>query len=109
MGPPGAPPAYPAALPPTPGRRRWPASVALTVAGAAIGATIAAVTATQAAAGIAPGTTNVLDQTAITSAAALHALSVAVAAFDVASGNMDSVVHESADAMDVRCERLAPR
>lgn len=60
-------------------------------------------------AGIAPGTTAPLDRSAITAGAALHALSSAVAAFDPANGNMNSVVHESADAMDVLCDRLAPR
>ena len=59
--------------------------------------------------GIAAGTTPILEKSAVTAAAALHALSAAVAAFDAANGNMNSIVHESADAMDVLCDRLAPR
>ena len=61
------------------------------------------------AAGIAPGTTTVLNQAATTAADALHALSTAVATFDAANGNMYHVVREAADTMDVLCERLAPR
>ena len=61
------------------------------------------------AAGIAPGTTPMLDQTADTVVGALRALFTTTKAFDDASGNAYAVVKEVANAMDVLCERLAPR
>jgi hypothetical protein len=61
------------------------------------------------AAGIAPGTTSILDQTANAAANALHALSTGYGTFDAASGNTYHVVRESADTMDALCNRLAPR
>jgi hypothetical protein len=61
------------------------------------------------AAGIAPGTTTVLDQAATTAVAALHTLSTAYGTFDAAGGNAYHVMRETADTMDVLCERLAPR
>lgn len=61
------------------------------------------------AAGIAPGTTAILDQAATTTAAALLTLSSGYGAFDAASGNTYSVMRESADTMDALCNRLAPQ
>jgi len=61
------------------------------------------------AAGIAPGTTTILDQAATTAAAALHTLSTGYGTFDAANGNTYHVMRETADTMDVLCERLAPR
>lgn len=60
-------------------------------------------------AGIAPGATLILDQTAHTTAAALYALSTGYGTFDPASGNTYSTTHEASDAMDALCNRLAPR
>lgn len=61
-------------------------------------------------AGNAPGTSVILSKTAAATAAALQALSTSEVAFDVTNGNAyDSAVHNSADSMDVLCERLAPR
>lgn len=59
--------------------------------------------------GIAPGTTTILDQSARSTAVGLTALSTAYRTFDEANGNAYHVVKESADTMDVLCERLAPR
>jgi hypothetical protein len=61
------------------------------------------------AAGIAPGTTTILNQAATTAADALHTLSTAEMTWDAANGNTYHVVRETADTMDVFCERLAPR
>ena len=61
------------------------------------------------AAGVAPGTTLVLDQSAASMVAALRTLSTAYESFDPMSGNAHNVMHEASDEMDVRCERLAPR
>jgi hypothetical protein len=61
------------------------------------------------AAGIATGTTTILGQAATTAASALHALSTADGTFDPASGNIFHTWKESAGAMNVLCERLAPR
>ena len=61
------------------------------------------------AAGIAPGATPVLYQSATAAAAALHALSIGDATFDAAAGNTYHVVREAADTLDVLCNRLAPR
>jgi hypothetical protein len=61
------------------------------------------------AAGIAPGTTRILDQAATTAANALRTLSTGYGKFDPASGNTYSTTHEASDAMDALCERLAPR
>jgi hypothetical protein len=58
--------------------------------------------------GIAPGTSVVLSKSAAAAGAALHALSTAEAAFDVTNGNAYDMVRDSADTMDVLCERLAP-
>lgn len=58
---------------------------------------------------IAPGTSPMLAQTASTVVAALHALSTTTKAFDEASGNAYAVTKSAANAMDVLCERLAPR
>jgi hypothetical protein len=60
-------------------------------------------------AGIVPGTSTILDQAATTAASALHTLSTAYGAFDAANGNTYHVMRETADTMDVLCERLAPR
>ena len=60
-------------------------------------------------AGIAPGTTPVLEQTAHSAVDALRALSTATTAFDEASGNGYSLVKNVANATDVLCERFAPR
>lgn len=60
------------------------------------------------AAGIAPGTTTILERSATAAAAALRALSTGDATLDAASGNTYHVVRESADTMDVLCNRLAP-
>lgn len=61
------------------------------------------------AAGIAPGTTTILDRSATAAAAALRALSTGDATLDAASGNTYHVVRESADTMDALCNRLSPR
>ena len=61
------------------------------------------------AAGIAPGTTPILSQSAASAVNALHALATADATFDPANGNTYHLVHESADTLDVLCDRLAPR
>lgn len=58
---------------------------------------------------IAPGTSPMLAQTASTVVGALHALSTTTKAFDEASGNAYAVTKSAANAMDVLCERLAPR
>ncbi|WP_293003393.1 hypothetical protein [Mycobacterium sp.] len=60
-------------------------------------------------AGIAPGTTSVLSQSAHSASSALHALDTADSTFDPANGNTYHLVRESADTMDVLCDRLAPR
>lgn len=60
-------------------------------------------------AGIAPGTSVMLSKTATATGEALHALSTSEAAFDATNGNAYDAVHNSADSMDVLCERLAPR
>lgn len=59
--------------------------------------------------GIAPGTTTILDQTATSTASALHALATADATYDAAGGNSYDILKVSANTMDVLCERLAPR
>jgi len=59
--------------------------------------------------GIAPGTAAILDQTATSTASALHALATADATFDAAGGNSYDILKVSANTMDVLCERLAPR
>ena len=59
--------------------------------------------------GIAPGTNAMLAQTANTVVGALRALSTTTKAFDEASGNAYAVTKSAANAMDVLCERLAPR
>lgn len=61
------------------------------------------------AAGIAPGTTAILNQTADAAVAALRVLSTGYGSFDDAAGNTYHIMKESADTMDVVCERLAPR
>lgn len=61
------------------------------------------------AAGIAPGTTPILYQSATAAAAALHALSTADETLDAAGGNTFQMWHESADTVNVLCGRLAPR
>ena len=58
---------------------------------------------------IAPGTSPVLTQTANTVVDALRALSTTTSAFDDASGNAYGVTKSAANAMDVLCERMAPR
>lgn len=60
-------------------------------------------------ASIPPGTSVILSKTATATAAALQALSTSEVAFDVTNGNAYDAVHNSADSMDVLCERLAPR
>jgi hypothetical protein len=60
-------------------------------------------------AGIAAGTTPVLEQTAHSAVEALRALSTATTSFDEASGNGFGLVKTVANATDVLCERLAPR
>ncbi|WP_293002353.1 hypothetical protein [Mycobacterium sp.] len=59
--------------------------------------------------GITPGNTLILKQAATSGAGALHMLSTAYGSFDPAGGNTYHVMHESADTMDVLCNRLAPR
>ena len=61
------------------------------------------------AAGIASGTTAILDQSANSAVNALHALNIADSTFDLANGNTYQMVRESAATMDVLCDRLAPR
>nr|WP_193210195.1 hypothetical protein [Mycobacterium sp. MOTT-90] len=61
------------------------------------------------ASGIAPGTAAILDQTATSTAGALHALATADATYDAAGGNSYDILKVSANTMDVLCERLAPR
>jgi hypothetical protein len=61
------------------------------------------------AAGIAPGATPMLAETATTVVDALRALSTTTRGFDDASGNAYSVTKEAGNAMDVLCNRLAPR
>lgn len=61
------------------------------------------------AAGIAPGTTPMLEQTTNSAVDALRALSTTTTAFDEASGNGYGLVKSVANATDVLCERLAPR
>lgn len=58
------------------------------------------------AAGVAPGTTPVLDQSAASMVAALRTLSTSYGTFDPAGGNAYHVMHEASDEMDVRCERV---
>lgn len=61
------------------------------------------------AAGTPQGTTPMLEQTAAATVGALEALSTTTTGFDEASGNGYAVVKSVANAMDVLCERLAPR
>ncbi|GAT06213.1 uncharacterized protein RMCFA_6324 [Mycolicibacterium fortuitum subsp. acetamidolyticum] len=61
------------------------------------------------AAGTPNGTTPMLDQTAAAAVGALQALSTTTKGFDEASGNGYAVVKSVANALDVLCERLAPR
>ncbi len=61
------------------------------------------------AAGIAPGATPILDQSAAAAAAALRALATGYKTFDPASGNTYTTTREASDTMDALCERLAPR
>ena len=60
-------------------------------------------------AGIAPGTTAILDKSAVAAAAALQALGIADETLDVAGGNTFHVWKESADTVNVLCDRLAPQ
>lgn len=60
-------------------------------------------------AGIAPGATPMLAETATTVVDALRTLSTTTRGFDDASGNAYSVTKEAGNAMDVLCNRLAPR
>jgi hypothetical protein len=60
-------------------------------------------------AGIAPGTTVILNQTAAAAGLGLRALSTAEKTLDATNGNAYHMVHDSADTMDVLCERLAPK
>lgn len=59
--------------------------------------------------GIAPGTAAILDQMASSTASVLHALATADGSYDSAGGNVYDLLKVSANAMDVLCERLAPR
>ena len=61
------------------------------------------------AAGTPQGTTPMLEQTAAAASESLRALSTTTMGFDEASGNGYAVVKSVANAMDVLCERLAPR
>ena len=61
------------------------------------------------ASGTARGTTPMLEQTATAAVGSLHALSTTTTNFDEASGNGYAVVKSVANAMDVLCDRLAPR
>jgi hypothetical protein len=61
------------------------------------------------AAGVAPGATTILGQSGTSMIDALRTLSTAYGTFDAAGGNAYHVMHEASDAMDVLCERLAPR
>lgn len=61
------------------------------------------------AAGTPQGTTPMLEQTAAAARESLRALSTTTKGFDEASGNGYAVVKSVANAMDVLCERLAPR
>jgi hypothetical protein len=61
------------------------------------------------AAGSTPGITVILSQAATSAVSALHALATTDATFDAANGNTYHMVRESADTMDVLCDRLAPR
>ncbi|MBS4728282.1 hypothetical protein MSM1_07975 [Mycobacterium sp. SM1] len=61
------------------------------------------------AAGIAPGATPILAESAAAAAAALRALATGYKTFDPANGNNYHVMKESSDTMDVLCDRLAPR
>jgi hypothetical protein len=61
------------------------------------------------AAGIAPGTTTILSQAASTAADALHTLSTADSTLDAAGGNTFQVWKESADTVNVLCDRFAPQ
>lgn len=60
-------------------------------------------------AGIAPGTTMILNEGATAAGVALQTLSTAEKTLDAANGNAYAVTHNSADLLDVLCERLAPR
>ena len=60
-------------------------------------------------AGIAAGTTIILDQAARSEVDALRTLATGYATFNAASGNAHNVMHEAAEEVDVLCERLAPR
>ena len=88
--------------PGVPGNPQWSAAVKTAVAEYAR----ASETLT---AGIAPGTTPILQTTATAAAAALHALAIADGTADATSGNAFHTTHEASDMMDVLCERLAPR
>lgn len=59
--------------------------------------------------GITPGATPILDQAAQAAVAALRVLSTSYGAFDPAAGNTYFTWKESADTVDVLCERFAPR
>lgn len=61
------------------------------------------------AAGTPQGTTPMLEQTAAAARESLRALSTTTTSFDEASGNGYAVLKSVANAMDVLCERLAPR
>lgn len=59
-------------------------------------------------AGIAPGATVILSQSATAAAAALHAVHTAETTYDPANGNTFHVWQEAASTVNVLCERLAP-
>ena len=61
------------------------------------------------AAGIAPGTTVILNLAATTAAGALHALATGDSTYDVANGNTFHTWKEAAGTVNVLCARLAPR
>ncbi|WP_293002351.1 hypothetical protein [Mycobacterium sp.] len=60
-------------------------------------------------AGIAVGATPILTQSARAAASALQALSIADETLDAAGGNAFHMWHESADTVNVLCDRLAPQ
>jgi len=59
--------------------------------------------------GIAPGTTIILERAATTAASALRTVSTADMTMDAIDGNAFDAWKESADTVNVLCERLAPR
>ena len=61
------------------------------------------------AAGIAPGATLILDRAATTAASALRTLSAADATLDPANGNAFDEWKQTANTVNVLCDRLAPR